>query len=39
MSEKVMNNNDLRNVIFSYFRTKPEITAKIAKKFVYGIKK
>ena len=38
MSEKVMNNNDLRNLIFSYFRKEPEIKCQKCKKYVYGIK-
>ena len=32
MSEKVMNNNDLRNLIFSYFRREPEIKCQKCKK-------
>ena len=31
MSEKVMNNNDLRNLIFSYFRKEPEIKCQKCK--------
>ena len=32
MSEKVMNNKDLRNIILSYFRTKAEIECCSCKK-------
>ena len=33
MSEKkVMNNNDLRRIILSYFRTEPEISCQNCKK-------
>ncbi len=31
MSEKVMNNKDLRNIIFSYFRKEPEIVCQKCK--------
>jgi hypothetical protein len=39
MSEKVMNNFDLRNIIFSYFRKKPEITCQKCKKVCVWNKK
>ena len=39
MSEKVMNNNDLRNIIFSYFRKEPEITCQNCKKVCVWDKK
>ena len=32
MSEKVMNNNDLRNIILSYFRKEPKIICCTCKK-------
>ncbi len=39
MSEKVMNNFDLRNIIFSYFRKKPEIICQKCKKVCIWDKK
>jgi hypothetical protein len=32
MSEHVMNNNDLRRIILSYFRTEPQISCHNCKK-------
>ena len=37
--EQVMNNNDLRGIIFSFFRTNPHKQCQIAKLLLCGIKK
>ena len=37
MAEKVMNNNDLRRIILSYFRTEPQIICNNCKRSVYEI--
>lgn len=39
MSEKVMNNKDLRNIIFSFFRKEPEIICQQCKKVCIWNKK
>ena len=39
MSYMVMNNNDLRRIIFSYFRTEPEVVCCSCKKVCVWDKK
>ncbi len=39
MAEQVMNNVDLRRIIFSYFRKKPEVTCCSCKKVCVWDKK